>query len=91
MFCPEKYSKYFVLGNITNVTEVNRAFRAARPTSSSTQTSSKINMEFSNDHENHIKSLVILGRICNWPTAISCVEDPDAILPEHASSDRFPF
>ena len=30
-------------------------------------------------------------RICNWPTAVSCVEDPDAILPEHASSDRFSY
>jgi len=29
-------------------------------------------------------------KICNWPTAVSCVEDPDAILPEHASSDRAP-
>ena len=31
----------------------------------------------------------LMTRICNWPTAVSCVEDPDAILPDHASSDRF--
>lgn len=29
-------------------------------------------------------------KICNWPTASSCVEDPEAILPEDASSDRAP-
>lgn len=29
-------------------------------------------------------------RICNWPTASSCEEDPDAILPEGGSSDRAP-
>ena len=29
-------------------------------------------------------------KICNWPTASSCEEDPDAELPEHASSDREP-
>jgi len=29
-------------------------------------------------------------RICNWPTASTCIEDPDAVLPEHASSDREP-
>jgi len=29
-------------------------------------------------------------KICNWPTASSCVEDPDAVLPEHVTSDREP-
>jgi len=29
-------------------------------------------------------------KICNWPAASTCVEDPDAILPEHATSDRAP-
>ena len=29
-------------------------------------------------------------KICNWPTASSCEEDPDAVLPEHATSDREP-
>ena len=29
-------------------------------------------------------------KICNWPTASTCIEDPEAILPEHASSDRAP-
>jgi len=29
-------------------------------------------------------------RICNWPTASNCVEDPDAPLPEISSSDRHP-
>jgi len=29
-------------------------------------------------------------RICNWPTASTCVEDPSAPLPEISSSDRAP-
>jgi len=29
-------------------------------------------------------------KICNWPTASTCVEDPDAILPEDPTSDREP-
>lgn len=29
-------------------------------------------------------------RICNWPNAVTCVEDPDAPLPDHVSSDRAP-
>ena len=29
-------------------------------------------------------------RICNWPTASQCVEDPEAPLPDHVTSDREP-
>ena len=29
-------------------------------------------------------------KICNWPTASECVEDPDAPLPQHVTSDREP-
>ena len=35
-------------------------------------------------------SFLLLHRICNWPSAITCVENPDAVLPDHASSDRAP-
>jgi len=29
-------------------------------------------------------------KICNWPTASSCEEDPEAPLPKHVTSDREP-
>lgn len=29
-------------------------------------------------------------RICNWPNAVTCEENPDAPLPAHVSSDRAP-
>lgn len=29
-------------------------------------------------------------KICNWPESVDCIEDPDAELPEVASSDRHP-
>jgi len=29
-------------------------------------------------------------KVCNWPDATECIEDPDAVLPELGSSDRHP-
>ena len=79
-------------GSIINVTGVSQVFRAALQISSLTQISSNIwKVKKRRLAKSNGKSNDGVHRICNWPTAVSCVEDPDAILPEHASSDRFAF
>ena len=69
-------------GSITNVRTASRACSPARQTLYS--------IPGRTIPSQPVSTVLSSLRICNWPTASTCEEDPLAPLPEHVTSDRAP-